>query len=156
MVPCQLYESTAADRAAADMQRGGGVLKGSNSLIAVGAFLMLCGRSQRVRSSCWQGAAALSAAVTLLKPIGDTPNAQAEPSQKKSTLPNANRSSGERGLGGEALLSEKRPLPPASPSPVFSEGSAREGTFLKKSPLPRKTQSLNCCSFSIDGRGRRR
>ena len=70
--------------------------------------------------------------------------------------PNASRSSGERGLGGEALLSEKRPLPPASPSSVFSGGSAREGTFLQKSPLPRKTQSLNCCSFSIDERGRRR
>ena len=120
MVPCQLYESTAADRAAADMQRGGRILKGSNSLTAVGAFLMLCGRSQRVRSSCWMGAAALSAAVTLLKPIGDSPNAQAEPSQKKSTLPNASRSSGERGLGGEALLSEKRPLPPESPSPSHS------------------------------------
>ena len=34
---------------------------------------------------------------------------------KESSNPNASRSSGERGLGGEALLSEKRPLPPASP-----------------------------------------
>ena len=75
---------------------------------------MLCDKGQRIRSTCWLVAAALSAAVTLLKPIGDTPNAQAEPSQKKSTPSNAKRSSGERGLGGEALLSEKRPLPPES------------------------------------------
>ena len=75
---------------------------------------MLCDKGQRIRSPCWLGTAALSAAVTLLKPIGDSPNAQAEPSQKKSTSPNANCSSGERGLGGEALLSEKRPLPPES------------------------------------------
>ena len=73
---------------------------------------MLCDKGQRIRSTCWLGAAALSAAVTSRKPIGDTPNAQAEPSQKKSTPSNASRSSGERGLGGEALLSEKRPLPP--------------------------------------------
>ena len=76
---------------------------------------MLCDKGQRIRSPCWLGAAALSAAVTSRKPIGDTPNSQAEPSQKKSTPSNANRSSGERGLGGEALLSEKRPLPPESP-----------------------------------------
>ena len=35
----------------------------------------------------------------------------------KAYPPNARRSSGERGLGGEALLSEKRPLPPESPLP---------------------------------------
>ena len=39
---------------------------------------------------------------------------------------NANRSSGERGLGGEALLSEKRPLPPAFPHPRLL-GREREG-----------------------------
>ena len=72
---------------------------------------MLCGRSQRIRSPRWLVAAALSAAVTSTKPQETAPNSQAEPSQKKSTPPNANRSSGERGLGGEALLSEKRPLP---------------------------------------------
>ena len=36
---------------------------------------------------------------------------QGEPSQPKPTNSNPSRSSGERGLGGEALLSEKRPLP---------------------------------------------
>ena len=48
--------------------------------------------------------------------------------------PNASRSSGERGLGGEALLSEKRPLPPASPCIVSSGGSAREGLLSEKPP----------------------
>ena len=76
---------------------------------------MLYGIIQRILSPCWLGAAALSAAATSTKPQETAPNAQAEPSQKKSTPPNANRSSGERGLGGEALLSEKRPLPPESP-----------------------------------------
>ena len=136
MVPCQLYESTAADRAAADMQRGGRILKGSNSLAAAGAFLMLCDKGQRIRSPCWLGAAALSAAVTSTKPQETAPNAQAEPSQKKSTPPNANRSSGERGLGGEALLSEKRPLPPSIPSPLASleEGARGRGLFYRKVP----------------------
>ncbi len=48
------------------------------------------------------------------KPIGDRPHSQAEPTMQKSTrqTPAALR---ERGSGGEALLSEKRPLP-QSPS----------------------------------------
>ena len=58
----------------------------------------------------WQVAAALSAAVTTTKPIGETPTSQAEPSKRKGAprTPSALR---ERGSGGEALLSEKRPLP---------------------------------------------
>ena len=71
-------------------------------------------------------AAALSAAVTSAKLIGDTPTLQAEPSQKKRPNSNASRSSGERGLGGEALLSEKRPLPPES-SPKFVSLLAKTG-----------------------------
>ena len=101
---------------------------------------MLCNKGQRIRSPCWLGAAALSAAVTLRKPIGDTPNAQAEPSQKKSPSPNASRSSGERGLGGEALLSEKRPLPPVSSSPPRLLGREREGGgFSSEKPPPSHT-----------------
>ena len=100
---------------------------------------MLFWRSQRIRSPRWLVAAALSAAVTSTKPQETAPNSQAEPSQKKSTPPNANRSSGERGLGGEALLSEKRPLPPVIPQNVSSGGSAREGASLQRSPLPRIT-----------------
>ena len=42
----------------------------------------------------------------------------------EATNSNASRSSGERGLGGEALLSEKRPLPPESPHyKFFGRGS---------------------------------
>ena len=55
-------------------------------------------------------AAALSAAVDTTKMIRDNPNSQAEPPPKKRPrqTPAALR---ERGSGGEALLSEKRPLP---------------------------------------------
>ena len=68
------------------------------------------------------------------------PTSQAEPPMQKRTTPNASRSSGERGLGGEALLSEKRPLPPVPfSSHVSWGGSAREGASLQRSPLPRKT-----------------
>ena len=82
------------------------------------------------RSQRWQVAAALSAAVTTTKPLETAPNSQAEPTKKKACPPNASRSSGERGLGGEGLLSEKPPLPPVSPTlPSLRGGSAREGSF---------------------------
>ena len=64
----------------------------------------------------WQGAAALSAAVTTTTLQEPTPYPQAELTKQKRPSPNASRSSGERGLGGEGLLSEKPPLPPASPA----------------------------------------
>ena len=49
--------------------------------------------------------------------------------------PIPSRSSGERGLGGEALLSEKRPLPPASPNPAsLEEGARGRGLFYRKVP----------------------
>ena len=54
-------------------------------------------------------AAALSAAVTSTKPIGEQPHSQAEPTKKKDVLSNASRSSG--GGPGEGLLSEKPPPP---------------------------------------------
>ena len=55
-------------------------------------------------------AAALSAAVDTTKLIRDNPTSQAEPPLKKHPrqTPTALR---ERGSGGEALFSEKRPLP---------------------------------------------
>ena len=45
--------------------------------------------------------------------------------------PIPSRSSGERGLGGEGLLSEKPPLPPESPVPPvsFREGARGRGLF---------------------------
>ena len=52
---------------------------------------------------------------------------------------------------GEALLLEKRPPPEFFLSPVFSGGSAREGPFLKKRPLPRNhthnSNSMNSDSW---------
>ena len=60
-------------------------------------------------------AAALSAAVDSTKSIGDAPTPSGGTKHEKTPPPNASRSSGERGLGGEGLLSEKPPLPPESP-----------------------------------------
>ena len=51
---------------------------------------------------------------------------------EEATNSNASRSSGERGLGGEVLLSEKQPLPPASPGILpssFREGARGRGLF---------------------------
>ena len=93
----------------------------------------------------WQGAAALSAAVTTTMPIGDAPTLHGHTSRKEesSLFPATLR---ERGSGGEALLLEKRPLPQRSPTPVFSGGSAREGTFLQEkvpSLAPHHAKYLN-------------
>ena len=62
------------------------------------------------RGNSWQVAAALSAAVTTTKLIGDRPHSQGRASPKEETTqtPATLR---ERGSGGEALLLEKRPLP---------------------------------------------
>ena len=54
---------------------------------------------------------------------------------EESHKPNASRSSGERGLGGEGLLSEKPPLPPASPSPRLF-GREREGGDFSSRKVP--------------------
>ena len=46
-----------------------------------------------------------------------------------------NRSSGERGLGGEALLSEKRPLPPVVfPPSSLGEGARGRGLIIREAP----------------------
>ena len=87
-----------------------------------------------------KSAAALSAAVDSPKPIGDAPTPQAEPSQRNRPPPNASRSSGERVLGGEAPLSEKRPLPPASPYPRLFRREREGGGFSTEKPPP--SQSL--------------
>ena len=78
-------------------------------------------------------AAALSAAVTTTKQQEAAPTLQAEPPMQKNPrrTPSALR---ERGSGGEALLSEKRPLPQNLPTVISSEGSAREGLLEKKPP----------------------
>ena len=82
----------------------------------------------------WQVAAALSAAVTTAKLIGDAPTLQAEPTKKKNHTSNASYSSGEGVWGRGASLREAASPQNLSPN-VFSGGSAREGTFLlEKSP----------------------
>ena len=90
----------------------------------------LCARPLETFAPCGgdslKVAAALSAAVTTIYLQEIAPNLQAEPSLKSPRPPNASRSSGERGLGGEALLSEKRPLPPES-SPKFVSLLAKTG-----------------------------
>ena len=95
-------------------------------------------------------AAALSAAVTTAKLIGDTPTLQAEPSQKKRPNSNASRSSGERGLGGEELLSEKLPLPPVRPPPRSLSGREREGGGLSSErPPPSQAHTFSIFSMMI-------
>ena len=80
-------------------------------------------------------AAALSAAVTTTKQQETAPtlHGRTSPKERTSLFPATLR---ERGSGGEALLLEKRPLPQRSPIPVFSGGSAREGTFLQEKSPP--------------------
>ena len=69
-----------------------------------------------------QVAAAQSAAVTTTNSQGTAPTLQAEPTPKNraTQTPAALR---ERGSGGDALLSEKRPLPRSSPMPAGRGGS---------------------------------
>ena len=71
------------------------------------------------RTLRWQVAAALSAAVTTTKPIGDAPTSQAEPTMQKQPrqTPAALR---EKGSGEEGLLSEKPPPPQNPPHPLKS------------------------------------
>ena len=77
------------------------------------------------------------------------PHLQAEPSKQKGK-PQTPAALRERGSGGEALLSEKRPLPQPSFPHVFSGGSAREGTFLQKRPLPRNSHSPNSSHMRVN------
>ena len=83
--------------------------------------------------------------------IGDRPTSQAEPPPKKRPNSNASRSSGERGLGGEALLSEKRPLPPASPYPSsLGEGARWRGLLYREVP------SIASLHYSLQSNGQER
>ena len=88
----------------------------------------------------------LSAAVDSTKSIGDMPALRRNQLSRSRPTPNASRSSGERGLGGEALLSEKQPPSPQNlPHVIFPEGARGRGPFLKKGPLPRNIYILTCC-----------
>ena len=57
----------------------------------------------------WQVAAALSAAVTITKPIGDAPTSQAEPTKKKQ--PTQTPAALREGARGRRFSLEKRPPP---------------------------------------------
>ena len=72
-------------------------------------------------------AAALSAAVTSTKPIGEQPHSQAEPTKKKDVpqTPAALRE-GARGRG----FSQRSRLPRSSPTPRFFEREREGGGFL--------------------------
>ena len=78
-------------------------------------------------------AAALSAAVDSTKQQETAPTSQAEPPMQKRTsqTPAALR---ERGSGGEALLSEKRPLPQFRPAPSLREGARGRGLLYREAP----------------------
>ena len=130
-VPCKLVESTAADRAAADVR---GVPAGTerDTLSQPSADSSLCEGSlfgepprkaspERGGARPWRAegfvphtakvAAALSAAVTITHPIGDTPHSQAEPTKQNRArqTPTALR---ERGGLGERRFSQRSGLSP--------------------------------------------
>ena len=64
------------------------------------------------------------------------------------TKPIPSHSSGE-GVWGRGASLREAASPPAPPPPtVFSGGSAREGTFLQKSPLPRNHPHAVLCSIA--------
>ena len=78
-----LCEFTAADSAAADMRLWGWHIESSQWPETIGCFLMLAiGCRNTFVPPRWQGAAALSAAVTTTKHTGDRPPSQAEPTPK--------------------------------------------------------------------------
>ena len=93
--------------------------------------------SNYMATPSWQVAAALSADVTTTKLVGKRPHSQAEPAKKRKSQPKRQPLFGRGGLGERGFSQRSRLSPSISPPPVFSGGSAREGTFLQKSPLPR-------------------
>ena len=67
---------------------------------------------------------------------------QAEATEKKCRNPNASRSSGKRGLGGEALLSEKRPLPQRLPHTSLRKGARGRVLLFREAPSLAITYSI--------------
>ena len=88
---------------------------------------------QLYKNQRWQVAAALSAAVTTRKPIGDAPNShgRASPKERTSLFPATLR---ERGSGGEALLLEKRPLPQHLSPPSLRKGARGRVLLYREAP----------------------
>ena len=106
-------------------------------------------RERNVRSTRWQGAAALSAAVTTTKQQEPAPNSHGRepPKGRTSLFPVALR---ERGPGGEALLLEKRPLPQNLLDHQFF-GREREGgaSCKEAASLAYLSRSLLCILFVL-------
>ena len=107
----------------------------------------------------WQVAAALSAAVTATKPIGDRPHSQAELTKKKSRTPNASRSSGEGVWGGGASLREAASSPESpsqnkNPLPSMQNGSGtmaayrRDGDYFRDAPSASQAASASASGSS--------
>ena len=138
---------TAADRAAATCLRRGA---------KVFLYPIVCMRKPPMakghrrlsicRSSPRTSTAALSAAVDARNSIGERQLSGG--TNPEETYPsNANRSSGERGLGGEALLSEKRPLPQPFPFPhTASSGGGPGGGASGREAPPRSLSKNEYCS----------
>ena len=78
-------------------------------------------------------AAALSAAVTTTKQQEAAPTLQAEPPMQKQPR-RTPASLRERGAGGEAFLSEKRPLPQHLPTPSLQERAQGRGLLYREAP----------------------
>ena len=93
--------------------------------------------SQLYGTQRWQVAAALSAAVTTTKQQENAPTLRRN--QARRTIPLKRQPLfGRGGLGERGFSQRSRLSPGISPPPhVFRGGSAREGTFLQKRPLPR-------------------
>ena len=90
--------------------------------------LQLCG-SQR-----WQVAAALSAAVTTTKPIGDRPHLTGGTTYAEAHPPNAICSSGEGVWGRGASLREAASPPESPPHTSLREGARGRGLLFREAP----------------------
>ena len=105
----------------------------------------LCNRPLETFAPCggnrWQVAAALSAAVTTTNPIEDASPFRRNQLRKKvaTQTPAALR---ERGSGGEALLSEKRPLPQRLPHTSLREGARGRVLLFREAPSLAITYSI--------------
>ena len=126
--PLALSESTVADRAAADMRRGG-IRRHVHKHMAAdtrhakpplkGEVPAVGGRRGSFPAPHGRGGSVSRRDLNQL--IENPPHSQAEPTPKQRTKPIANRSSGVGGLGGEGLLSEKPPLPQNLPASLTSQ-----------------------------------
>ncbi len=143
----------------ASRSSGEGVWGGGASLREAASSPESPSQNKKYQMKRWQVAAALSAAVTATKPIGDRPHAQAEPTKKKSRTPNASRSSGEGVWGGgaslrEAASSPESPFKNKNPLPSMQNGSGtmaayrRDGNYFRDAPSASQAASASVSGSS--------